>query len=152
MGPFRPERVRPPGSRRKPDAARGGQPRRGGFQRGRKRRPGKGAPAAVRCVDNLSIKCQKMLKRVDNFRQQPGFQPIGFVDNLMNRGPFLSITAQIYHRRTPLVKRSGKIFSKMWKKLRDIYYKKKINELTDNRTGKKSFQLLNEAVNEVLKG
>lgn len=58
-----------------------------------------------------------MLKRVDNFRQQPGFQPIGFVDNLMNRGPFLSITAQIYHRRTPLVKRSGKIFSKMWKKL-----------------------------------
>lgn len=38
----------------------------------------------------------------------------------------------------------------MWKKLREIYYKKKINELTDNRTGKKSFQLLNEAVNEVL--
>lgn len=40
----------------------------------------------------------------------------------------------------------------MWKKLRDIYYKKKMNELTDDRTGKKSFQILNEAVNEVLNG
>lgn len=39
---------------------------------------------------------------------------------------------------------------KMWDKLRDIYYEKKMNELTDRRTGKKSFQLLNEAVNEVL--
>lgn len=39
---------------------------------------------------------------------------------------------------------------KMWDKLRDIYYDKKMNELTDRRTGKKSFQLLNEAVNEVL--
>lgn len=39
----------------------------------------------------------------------------------------------------------------MWDKLRDVYYEKKMNELTDNcRTGKKSFQLLNEAVNEVL--
>lgn len=38
----------------------------------------------------------------------------------------------------------------MWDKLRDIYYIKKVNELTDGRTGKKSFQLLNEAVNEVL--
>ena len=38
----------------------------------------------------------------------------------------------------------------MWEKLRDRYYKKKINELTDSRTGKKAFQLLNEAVNEVL--
>lgn len=39
----------------------------------------------------------------------------------------------------------------MWDKLRDIYYIKKMNELSDNcRTGKKSFQLLNEAVNEVL--
>lgn len=38
----------------------------------------------------------------------------------------------------------------MWDQLRDIYYIKKINELTDGRTGKKSFQLLNEAVNEVL--
>lgn len=37
-----------------------------------------------------------------------------------------------------------------WNKLRDIYYKKKLNELTGNRSGKKSFQLLNEAVNEVL--
>lgn len=37
-----------------------------------------------------------------------------------------------------------------WDKLRDIYYEKKMRELTDNRTGKKSFQLLNEAVNEVL--
>lgn len=39
---------------------------------------------------------------------------------------------------------------KMWDKLRDIYFEKKMNELTDRRTGKKSFQLLNEAVNEVL--
>lgn len=42
--------------------------------------------------------------------------------------------------------------SDMWEKLRDIYYKKKMKELTDNRTGKKSFQILNEAVNEVLNG
>ena len=40
--------------------------------------------------------------------------------------------------------------SDRWKKLRGNYYKKKINELTENRTGKKSFQLLNEAVKEVL--
>lgn len=39
---------------------------------------------------------------------------------------------------------------KMWDDLRDIYYNKKMIELTDKRTGKKSFQLLNEAVNEVL--
>ena len=39
---------------------------------------------------------------------------------------------------------------KMWDKLRDIYYEKKMNELSNSRTGKKSFQLLNEAVNEVL--
>lgn len=40
--------------------------------------------------------------------------------------------------------------SHAWEKLREIYYIKKTNELTENRTGKKSFQLLNEAVNEVL--
>lgn len=38
----------------------------------------------------------------------------------------------------------------MWKSLRDIYYKKKITELRNCLTSKKSFQILNEAVNEVL--
>lgn len=38
----------------------------------------------------------------------------------------------------------------MWGELRDVYYKKKMIELTDKQTGKKSYQLLNEAVNEVL--
>lgn len=39
---------------------------------------------------------------------------------------------------------------KMWDKLRAIYYKKKMEEIYESKTGKKSFQLLNEAVNEVL--
>ncbi len=34
--------------------------------------------------------------------------------------------------------------------LRDLYYRKKMIELTENKTGKKSFQILHEAVNEVL--
>lgn len=38
----------------------------------------------------------------------------------------------------------------MWDELRDVYYEKKMAELTDKKTGKKSYQLLNEAVNEVL--
>lgn len=61
-----------------------------------------------------------MLKRVDNFRQQPGFQPIGFVDNLMNRGPFLSITAQIYHRRTPPCQEVGQDFLENVEKTSDF--------------------------------
>lgn len=38
----------------------------------------------------------------------------------------------------------------MWDELRDVYYEKKMAELTEKKTGKKSYQLLNEAVNEVL--
>ncbi len=38
----------------------------------------------------------------------------------------------------------------MWDELKEIYYNKKMIELTDKKTGKKSFQLLNEAVNEIL--
>lgn len=38
----------------------------------------------------------------------------------------------------------------LWNKLRDLYYQKKMIELTENKTGKKSFQILHEAVNEIL--
>lgn len=40
--------------------------------------------------------------------------------------------------------------NEMWKKLRKIYYEKKMKHL-NSKDDKKSFQILNEAVNEVLK-
>lgn len=82
-----------------------------------------------RSVDNVSIKCRKLLKRVDNFGRNSMNQPIGGVDNLPNGGGRLWITRQIYNLDTPLVKRSGKIFSKMWNKLPIFAYLCVLNQL-----------------------
>lgn len=67
--------------------------------------------------------------------------PAGDVDYVFEPLPDMSSARENFQRI------NGK---EMWDKLRDIYYEKKMNELTNGRTGKKSFQLLNEAVNEVL--
>ena len=92
-------------------------------------------PRGGRSVDNVSIKCRKLLKRVDNFGRNSMNQPIGGVDNLPNGGGRLWITRQIYNPDTPLVKRSGKIFSKMWNKLPIFAYLCVLNQLLTTHGG-----------------